>query len=79
MDMYQQRPPVAEPGSSSLASSASSESVKQRFSCDRSQSKSQEMGNISDDNAGETLACVSTESPLSPVTEGSANDSVSKR
>jgi hypothetical protein len=73
-----QQPPVSEPVSSSLASSASSESVKQRFPCDRSRSKSQELGSISDDNTGETAAtCESIESPLSPVNETSINDSVS--
>jgi hypothetical protein len=71
-----QQQPGTEPGSSSLASSASSESVKRRFSEERSRSKSQEMGSLSDENASETVAAASVDSPLSPVTETSVNDSV---
>lgn len=51
--------------------------MKRRFSEERSRSKSQEMGSLSDENTSETVAIAAVDSPLSPVTENSANDSVS--
>jgi pyruvate/2-oxoglutarate dehydrogenase complex dihydrolipoamide acyltransferase (E2) component len=70
--------PGTEPGSSSFASSASSDSIKHPMLSDATcnHSKSQELGCASDDNANDTGLGGANEFPLSPVNEQAIRDSI---